>query len=183
MVPCPKCGSENLEDAIYCANCGAPLTQHMLLQKRIDETDYLGMVSTGIVLILLAITYFRYPIDFYLIIDYVQRITSSQSYIKPPQTFFPPAIFFFNIIGIWSLTLTVLRLISQRSVHKSIGDFAGAVFSFFIAFLLTNYANNTISGRTILAYLIVGVGLLIIINILITFAFRGKLKRLLNPNS
>jgi hypothetical protein len=162
MVLCPRCGVENYEDAVYCANCGAQLNSRGSKAYR-EESDYLGAASSGVILIILAITYFRYPFDFTLISDYIQRMATLQRYIKPPTAFFVPAIFFFNAVGVWSLVLGGLRVVFQRSLRRAIGDFAGGLFIFFFAFLLSSYADNVIRGWTVLAYLIVGIGLLVIL--------------------
>lgn len=36
MVSCPECGAENVEDAVYCVKCGAPLSSD---RRRIRRRD------------------------------------------------------------------------------------------------------------------------------------------------
>ena len=50
----------------------------------------------------------------------------------------------------------------------------GGFFSFFLAFLLTRYAADVLTGRTTLAYFIVAVGVLVIINVIIHFFLPEK---------
>jgi len=193
MVSCASCGAENPDDAIYCAKCGARVEKRARVgdefseatgrgssqcfgtrafpRRRREQADYLGALSAGVILIVLAVTYIRYPINFSLIVDYFQSLIVSQRYVKPPLALLNPAIFFFNVVGVWSLVLSGLRIVLQRSVRRAIGDFAGGLFSLFFAFLLTNYANNILRGQAVLAYFIVGIGLLMVVNAIISFAY------------
>jgi len=122
-----------------------------------------------VILIVLAVSYLAYPISVSLIVDYFRSLEMQQRFVKPPTALLNPVIFFFNLVGVWSLFLAGLRLVFQRSARKAIGDLAGGLFSFFIAFLLTNYANDVIRGQAALAYFIVGIGLLIIVNAIVSF--------------
>lgn len=141
---------------------------------REEEREFpLDTVSAGVTLIIFALTYLMYApsINFSEIIDYFKMIGNLKTFIKPPLILFDPVIFFFNAVGAWSLILSGLRVVFQRSVRKAIGDVTGAFFSFFIAFLLTNYAADFFTGQTTLAYFIICIGVLIIVNGIVHFAF------------
>jgi zinc-ribbon domain len=169
MISCPKCGASNPDDAEYCRNCGASLTRIAPpgpVARLRREADYISALSGGVILIILAVTYLRFPVGLTVIRSYFETMLLQQRYIRPPQLLFSPTIFFFECVGLWSIVVSVLRLILQRSVRKAIGDFSGTLFAFFVAFLITNYADGTIAGRTLLAYFIVGIGLLAIVNAL-----------------
>lgn len=133
----------------------------------------LDVISAGVILIILAVIYLMYAstINFSEIVDYFERMGNLKTFIKPPTFLFDPAVFFFNAVGVWTLILSGLRIVFQRSVGKAIGDVTGAFFSFFIAFLLTNYASDIFTGQTTLAYFIIGIGILVIVNGVIYFAF------------
>jgi len=132
----------------------------------------LDAISAGVILIILMVIYLIYEpnINFSSIIDYFKRMGNLKTFIKPPLFIFDPAIFFFNAVGLWSIILSALRIVIQRSVVKAIGDVTGAFFSFFIAFLLTNYAADIYTWQTTLAYFIIGIGILVIVNGVIYFA-------------
>jgi hypothetical protein len=169
MRSCPKCGASNLDDAGYCRNCGASLTRiapPAPVERLRREPDYIGALSGGVILIILAVTYLRFPVGLTVISSYFETMLLQLRYIRPPQAFFSPTIFFFEAVVLWSIVVSMLRLVLQRSVRGAIGNFSGALFSFFVAFLLANYAGGTIAGRTLLAYFIVGIGLLAIVNAL-----------------
>jgi len=131
----------------------------------------LDAISAGVILIILAVIYLIYEpnINFSSIIDYFKMMGNLKTFIKPPLFIFDPAIFFFNAVGLWSIILSALRIVIQRSVVKAIGDVTGAFFSFFIAFLLTNYAADIYTWQTTLAYFIIGIGILVIVNGVIYF--------------
>ena len=169
MVQCSRCGTDNPDEAVYCTNCGALLEKREPPARRREEADYLGALSAGVILIVLAVAYLRYPISVSLIVDYFRSLEIQQGFVKPPSALLNPVIFFFNLVGVWSILLAGLRLVFQRNARKAIGDLAGGLFSFFIAFLLTNYANDVIRGQAALAYFIVGIGLLIIVNAIVSF--------------
>ena len=171
MVSCANCGAKNPEDATYCAKCGARLEKRARPIRRREEADYLGALSAGVVLIILALTYLRYPFDLSLIVNYFESLATYQRFIKPPLALLNPVIFFFNAVGVWSLALSALRIVFQRRVRRAIGDLVGGLFSFFVAFLLTSYANDVLRGQAVLAYFVIGIGVVVVVNAIIHFAY------------
>ena len=59
-------------------------------------------------------------------------------------------------------------------MRKALGDLCGGFFAFFCAFLITKYATNIFTERATGAYFIIAAGVLVIINVLIQFAFPEK---------
>lgn len=140
-------------------------------EKGPRETGMLGIMSAGVFLIILAITYFRYPVDPSVFIGYFQNMADQGAFIKPPLTLFDPAIFFLYAAGVWGIVLSGLRIIVQRSVKQALGDIFAVFFSFFCAFLLTSYAADIFTERIMGAYFFVGIGLLVMVNSIIHLAF------------
>jgi len=138
-----------------------------------DEEHYfpLSAISAGVILIILATTYLMHPIPPSLVIDYFRDMEIHRAFIKPPLILLDLVIFFFNAVGVWQLVLSGLRIVFRHSVRRALEDVAGAIFSFFIAFLLTNYAIDFFTWQTTLGYFIMGIGVLVIINGIIHFAF------------
>ena len=199
MVYCTKCGAKNEDDAKDCVECGAPLQitperSYLSRERRMENEcfglprpstarirerrpkgpDILGFVSAGVILIIIALTYIRYPIAPSTIIDYFQNMADQGTFIKPPLILFDPAIFFLYAVGVWGIVLSGLRIIFQRSVRKALGDLIGGFFSFFCAFLVTNYAADAFTGRTTLAYFVIAIGFLIVVNSIVYFVFPEK---------
>jgi len=174
-MKCPTCGEEVNTQMKFCPKCGAPLgmtaqPSTVGVKEKRPEQDVLGLASVGVILILIALTYIRNPISPSVIIDYFEIMGNKGTFIKPPPIFFDAGVFFLYAVGVWGIVLSGLRMIFQRSTRKSLGDLVGAFFSFFLAFILTQYANNVFSGHLALAYFVIGVGLLVIINAILHFA-------------
>jgi len=180
MPYCPECGEEVGPEAKFCPNCGADLSAaaqtstFRISERRPREPYLLRFVSTGAVLIIIALTYILYPIDFAVIISYFESMANQEAFIKPPLILFDPAIFFFSAVGVWSIIFSGLRVLFQRILRKALGDLIGGFFCFFCAFLLINYAADVFTGRTTLAYFITAIGLLVTVNAMLHYAFPEK---------
>ena len=195
MVRCSSCGSDNVEGALYCTNCGvrlqlgadstraaAPASERSSEQSRSrpsdrhrrEETDFLGVLTVGVILIILAMTYLRYPGVISAFDSYMRSLGGARGFVKPPRILIEPWVFFFEAIALWTFILAVLRIVLQRSLRRAVGDAVGALFSLFVAFLLTNYADAAYSGRIVLAYFVIGVGLIVVVNALTSFAFPDR---------
>ena len=138
-----------------------------------DEEHYfpLSAISAGVILLILGTTYLMHPVPFSVVTDYFKSVEAHRAFIKPPLILLDLVIFFFNAVGVWQLVLSGLRIVFRHSVRRALEDVAGAIFSFFIAFLLTNYALDFFTWQTTLGYFIMGIGVLVIINGIIHFAF------------
>lgn len=177
---CPECGIEVSSDMKFCAKCGTPLGVSprrplaRIREERPKMPDILGFASVGVILILLALTYIKHPINASVMIEYFENMGSQGAFIKPPLILLDAVIFFFYAAGVWGIILSGLRIVLERSVRKALSDLVGGFFSLFLAYLATNYAADIFTNRTTLAYFIVGIGLLIIINAAIYFAYPRK---------
>jgi len=178
---CPKCGEKVEPGTKFCPKCGAALgapvqpSEVRRVERRPPKApEVLGFVSAGVFLVLLALTYLLYPVEAAVIADFFQRMADQRTFIKPPTILLDAGVFFFNAIGTWGILLSVLRMIIERSPRKALGDLFGGLFSFFVAFLLSNYATDVFTARATLAYFVVGIGLLVVANAIIYFALREK---------
>lgn len=179
MPYCTKCGEEVSNEMKFCPKCGValritPQPPALKEEKASKRPDILGAISAGVILIILAVTYIRYPINLTIIIDYFKSIANQGAFLKPPLILFDPTIFFLYAAGVWGIVLSGLRIVFQRSVRKSLGDLVGGFFSFFLAFLLTNYASDAFTGRTTLAYFVIAIGFLIVVISIVYFVFPEK---------
>jgi len=178
-MKCPKCGEEVNTQMKFCPKCGASLgltaqPSTVRVREKRPEQDALGLLSVGVILILIALTYIRNPVSPSELIAYFESMGNKGTFIKPPPIFFDAAVFFLYAVGVWGIVLSGLRMVFQRNIRKSLGDLVGALFSFFLAFILTQYASNVFSERLALAYFVMGAGLLVIINALLHFATSRK---------
>jgi len=174
---CPECGAETSPEMKFCPKCGAAIgAVPQPIKPRIRERgpDIIGLVSAGAILIIIGLAYVRNPIDPSVITDYFQRMGTQRTFIKPPSVLFDAAIFLFYAVGVWSIVLSGLRIIFQRSVRNALGDLIGGFFSFFVAFLLTSYAEGVFTGRVTLAYFVIAIGVLVILNAALDFALKER---------
>ena len=136
----------------------------------------IDVISAGVFLIILASAYVIYSpyIDVNEVITYFRNIPVHMGEIRPPQPIMDTAVFFFNSMGAWTLAVAGLRIVFQRSVPKALGDITGAFFAFFTSYLITNYAFHVFIWQTAVAYFIIGIGAIIIVNALVYFVFSEK---------
>ena len=186
MPYCPRCGKEVSNEISFCPQCGAALgatTQPATSRIRVTvpvraniprSSDLLGLISVGAFLVLVGLTWYRYAIDPSMISNYIQKMVDKNVFIKPPLSLLDPMIVFFYAVGAWGIVLSGLRLVLEKNVRKAMGDLFGCFFSFFCAFLLTNYAANVFTEQIMGAYFIVAIGLLIAANAIVSLVFREK---------
>lgn len=178
---CSRCGEKIDPGTKFCPKCGKALgvavgpTVTGRVERRPSEVPHvLGFISAGVILVLLASTYILYPIEVSVIAVYFQTMADQKIFIKPPSVLIEAAIFFFNAAGAWGIILSILRVVLERRPREALGDMIGGLFSFYVAFLLSNYATDILTARVTLAFFIVGIGLLVVINALVHFAFQEK---------
>jgi len=181
MSYCPQCGEKVDPGTKFCPKCGKALgiavepAVTRRVERRLPEVPHvLGFISAGVILILLASTYIMYPVEPSVIAVYFQTMADQKIFIKPPSILIEAAIFFFNAAGAWGIILSILRVVLERRPREALGDMIGGLFSFYVAFLLSNYATDILTARVTLAFFIVGIGLLVVINALVHFAFQEK---------
>ena len=161
----------------FCSQCGVELrtgAQNFAVKnvgKGSVKADMLGILSAGVILILLALTYIRHPVSPFVLLSYFQNIVAQRVFIKPPLPVFNFAIFFLYTAGVGGIVLAGLRIVLQRSVKNALRDLFGGFFSFVCAFLSTNYAQDVFDGQTTAAYFVVAIGLFVVINSLLHFTF------------
>ncbi|HVP23010.1 MAG TPA: zinc-ribbon domain-containing protein [Conexivisphaerales archaeon] len=122
----------------------------------------LATLSLGAVLIIVAISFLRYPGSVALLSDYFQGVANAGAWTRPPTDLLRAAAFFFAAVGLWSFVMAVLRLLVQGSARKALNDVIGGLFSLFVAYLLSAYAAFRLGGLGVIAFAVVGIGLAVI---------------------
>ncbi len=175
MVTCQNCGLEVRSGTKFCPKCSAVLDAAVNpVRERQGKSDYMDFVSVGVILVLIAVTFIRYPINTSLIGNYFENMVNQKAFIKPPSTILEAGVFFLYAAGVWGVILSGLRSILTRNLRKVQGDLTGGLFSLFLAFLLAKYSADILSEKTMLAYIIIVVGCLVIINSAISIFFSKK---------
>ena len=177
---CPICGERIRKEMQFCPRCGKAVSVSVSLhiarisEKDRGESELLGRISVGVILVIIAIAYMQYPLKPSTFIDYLHDMVDLGTFIKPPLIFFDLAIFFFYALGVWNLVLSGLRIVFQWNVRKALSDLSGGLFAFLSAFILDNYAVDLFTRWTALGYFIAGIGCLIVVRELIGLAIPMK---------
>ncbi len=180
MPYCVTCGAEIGTEAMFCPKCGtslAPPPQPPPVREPPTggtEAPLLGAISVGAILIIFAVTYLRYPIDMAIITEYFERMARQGMFLKPPMVLLDIVIFFVSALGVWTIVLSGLRVLVQKAMRTAITDLLGGLFCFLLAFLVSNYARDVLTGRIALAYIIITFGLLVILNVVIRFVLSDQ---------
>ena len=166
---CPQCGAPFPSDARFCTRCGTSIRR-----SHARAEDLLGFLSVGVGLIILAVTYLRYPETPTALVEYIEAMVALKTYVKPPQILFDVLSSLFYAAGFLGFILAALRLVVQRSMRKAISDLTGGVFAFISLYLLTGYAEDIFTGRMTVAYFIIATGVLVIVNVVIQLRSRPR---------
>ena len=126
----------------------------------------LGLVSAGVVLIILALTWLSYPDILTMLTDYFQSWAIHMGPVLPPQRLGAAIIFFLNLSGVWGLIIGGLRIVFMHHPRRAVGNVAGGVFAIYLAYILSGYYAGTVAANTLLPLFLVGLGILIIINVI-----------------
>jgi hypothetical protein len=130
----------------------------------------IGAISAGAFLIILALTFLRYPTVFTVMGDYFRSMGDLGTWIRPPRLMLDAAWFFFVTVGLWTFVVAALRLLVQRSPRRALRDLVGGLFSLYVAFVLAGYAALRFGGVGAVALMIVGLGALVILHGIIALA-------------
>lgn len=124
----------------------------------------IGTISSGAVLVIIALTFLRYPNIFTVLGDYFRSMGELGAFIRPPRVILEATSFFFASVGLWTFVMVVLRLLVQRSARRALNDVVGGLFSFYVAFVVSAYAALRIGGVGALALVVVGLGAVVIVH-------------------
>ncbi len=178
---CPRCGGKVEPEMKFCPRCGTSLKIiSTVTAPRIEkapqpkQSEVLSLVSAGVFFMVLGLAYVLNPFDISLLTNYLQTMARLKVFIKPPQVLLDGAIFFFTALGIWGVILSGLRVLVEKKPKKAVSDLFGGLFSFYIAFLLLNYATNVFSAKEAFAFFIMGIGILIVANAILRFIIGEK---------
>jgi hypothetical protein len=132
--------------------------------NRLRTPDFFWIVPLGGFFIIVGLTLAQYPDIFQLISNYFRTLTETNRAVMPPLRLGQAIVFFFLVSGGWGLVAAALRFVFGHSPAKAVGDIMGSFFAFLIAFLLNQYYQGTVSALSLIPLLIVGLGVVVIIN-------------------
>jgi len=135
----------------------------------------LGLVSFGVLLILLAVTWIRYPTLGNQFIDYFQSFAQYGRPVMLPVKLCEPIIFFLGFLGFWNLILAGLRTLTRRGPRGAVSDVVTGLGLLYVAFILLEYTRGAITASLVLPVIVIGLGALIILAVFLRFLIPKKL--------
>ncbi len=179
---CHRCGKELAPGADYCHSCGARVGEYSPAEwwwtwrrERWERRDWepvdavWGAVSAVGFLIIFGLTIARYPDVFTLVVRYFESWQAYNHPVLPPHALGQVMVFFFTACGIWGLASAGARLAFTGRLRRPLRDVVGALFSFYIAFVLSQFYDKTISGVELVLAFFVGLAVLVIVDAMISF--------------
>ena len=119
-------------------------------------------------MISLALAALAYPNTVSLIVEYLRELGARGYPFMPSYALARPVILFLNLVGAWSIIEGGLRLVFMMNPRRMFLNVAGGVFSIFLAYILNQHYLGLIRLSAIIPLAIAGLGMLIIVNILVT---------------
>ncbi len=186
MLKCPSCGAENKDDAKFCFSCGVAVAGTMPVPAptlvppppyppppppawwtwpREKGPDFMGLVGLAFFLFVVGFVFYanqNLGTDLRIWSD---RAVRNGLFTRPPEGVITSAVLFFFLLGITSFITAALRVAVGRHRFRALADVLGGVGLVLLSFLLSLYANHTISGQLVLATFAAVLGILLLIYI------------------
>jgi len=178
---CSNCGKELSEGADYCIHCGARVGRtdfgrrwerdwdRRRRHERRERDGWWGAVSAFGFLIILGLTISLYPNVFSLLGTYFQSWGAHGYPILPGAALGKVFIFLFVAGGVWGLVSACLRFAFTDSFARPMRNIVGALFSLYVASLLTRYYAFEIRGSGLVLAFFVGLAIVVIADAVISF--------------
>jgi hypothetical protein len=190
MPTCPKCGAEVEKGVEYCRSCGTrlitetgrPLEKEGPAREREvcfgegeRRTDYSGLVSFGILLLVVGIIFLANPS---LISDFrfwIETMTTRKSLLRPPLALIDSAALFFGLVAISNFVMVVVRFFAHERMRRVLADILSGVALALFSYFIYLYGTHTFAWTMVLAAEAVTVGLLVILYSVLRYLFPRKL--------
>ena len=170
MPYCKKCGVEYSEGEKFCRNCGVPLAEYMREKTRVPrdecfgerrvERDYLGVVSFGFFLIIVAYIFFTNPWIPSDVFDWIEKL--GQGLFDPSTRLIFIFALFLGLIGLSNFILAGIRIALRQSWRRPLKDILGGFGLLLFAYLINLYGQGFLTWQIALVLGIVVIGLLVI---------------------
>jgi hypothetical protein len=191
MATCPKCGADIGKDEEFCHSCGAPLKaeaskptekeshpreREVCFGEGERHRDYLGLVSFGIFLVIVGITFVANPDMFSQFRTWSEQMSTQKSLLRPPQELIDSATLFFALIGASNFFLAGVRLVADKALRRVLADVLSGVALVLFSYLIYLYGIHGLSWQMVLAVEVIAVGLLVVSYSLARYLFPKRLQ-------
>jgi hypothetical protein len=167
MPYCKRCGAEYQEGAKFCIKCGSSITEEWkpprdeCFGEKKQETDYIGLASFGIFLLIVAYLFLTNPLLGEDIVSFFTNLSDAK--FLPSGRLIDIFTLFLILIGAWSFVEAGIRAAIKQPFRKSLsGVFTGVAFIIF-AYLVSRYSQGTLDWQIALVLEIIIIGILIIL--------------------
>ena len=191
MGTCPKCGSEINEKDVFCRSCGASLKARMdklpeketyLREREMcfgeaePRRDYSSLVSFGIFLLIVGITFIANP---NLISDFrfwIEQLTTQKTLLRPLPGLITSAAVFFGLVGASDFFMAGVRFMADKPKRRVLRDVLTGVALVLFSYLIYLYGERALAWQMVLASEVVACGLLVIVYSVMCYLFPEKLQ-------
>lgn len=138
------------------------------------DEDHMGLVSFGIFIVIVGIVFVT---NQNLVSDltlWIERMTSEQSLIRPPEGLIGSAVIFFSLIGFSDFLKAGIRLRIGQPRKRVLADILSGITLVLFAYLIHLYGSYVLTWQMTLAIEIVSCGLLIILYSIIRYEFLSQ---------
>lgn len=185
MATCAKCGTRIEKDYEFCPSCGTSITQEtkkpIARERHVQEDicfgegrrrDWSGLVSFGILLIIVGIVFLTNPniiADFRL---WIEQLANQKTLIRPPQTLISSAMVFFGLIGLSNFFMAGIRFVVFKAERRVLADMLSGIALVLFSYLIYLYGIHALAWQIVLAVEVVACGFLIILYTMARHLFR-----------
>jgi hypothetical protein len=125
--------------------------------------DFLGAVSFGVFIIIVAVIWLSNPKFPFQIIDYFRSFETYGRPVLPPPNLLSLIGDFAVAFGTWLIILGALRIVFQLYAWRSIGDMVGGIFFIYVSHLISDFVQNRKDVAMIFPLVIIGLGVAVIV--------------------
>jgi len=179
MPYCRKCGAEYQEGAKFCTKCSSSITEEWrpprdeCFGEKKQETDYIGLVSFGIFLLVVAYLFLTNPWLGEEIVSFFTNLFDGK--FLPSGELIYVFTLFLILIGASSFVTAGIRAAIKQPFKKSLSDVFGGVAFITFAYLVNRYNQGVLDWQIALVIEIIIIGILIILYGIIVS--QGKLQK------
>lgn len=128
------------------------------------ESDPLGLVSLGALLILVAFTWFYYPAASPQIQPFIQDLMVNYLPKGMYVELYVAFTFFAYFYGGWLLILAGIRAALKQELTRILGSASGGGAFVGFGYILNEYSHSIIAGNQLLLQVIIVLGIVLMIN-------------------
>ncbi|RLI10422.1 hypothetical protein DRO42_01305 [Candidatus Bathyarchaeota archaeon] len=158
---------------------GAPAARRPAGERRYappprKRDDPLGGVSAGVILIILASVFILHPGIPSEVLTWL-RGWEKAGPAMIPTPLIQPLIWLLSALGVWSLALAVIRVVSGVNRREGVSDAFGGAFMLTAAFLLKEYVSRLMPLTVLLPLLVIALGVFIFLSSAVSYLMHDRL--------